>query len=940
MLLDRDASTRLVVPARAAWLLVVCLYAGGLNGGLAASTVAAQGETFDDCQRFYRAGHPDWRCCSCFHRVARSTGDWQTAARALERLAQQDDNPWLRFYLGRLRQDYAGTGAAAWYQQAAESFERSGELEGALFARINLLRLAKNDGDFAAAEIELRHADQAASALGTAASRAQVEIERAGLVEGRGEDMRSALAILHQVETLARGSANPTLEAEALSRSGRLSYSLGRYAQARATYQRLTELHRDRQDRYGEAAALHALAQITLAGSSTPRFRELARQAFSAAFEAARRAGHDEILARCAIALARLQTVPNAGELLRQAVALARARGTKSLEIEALFAQARGQLDEQPALARRTLDRALEVAATSDDPWALAYGWDEWAQVQWVTESESVALTHSLRMLDYLESLRARQLLEGGRSELFSVWSEAFYWTAGRLLLAGEASGRRDLLGHAHLVAERLRARSLLESRLADRSAAGPTAADPTSLELGRRIVALRRRLLAERLSPEEVEEAERHLGQAALALERGGEATSTTADLLALEELEVSLHEDEALLSFLVAPWSNIYGDFEGGSWLIVSTRRGSRAYRLPDAEELAAATHLLVGLVEQRQGDAAAALALPFFGRLLAEPLADLDHRIVRLILVPDGALHRLPWSALRIDGHGTRLTDRYPVAVVPSATLWQRWRGQASPTLERAALVLVDPVSEPGAPSLPGDGRNLEREALGKVGRLPYARLEANALRGELARGVSVLEGKDASESALKAAPPSSYSLLHFATHAVVDDENPRRSAILLAAGDLQEDGLLEPGEIALLDLKDKLVVLSACRGAGGTLLRGEGVMSLARSFFQAGARAVVGSLWLVRDDEAALLFAAFYRELARGHSVAGALARSQQRIAESGAPAAAWAGFVVLGDGDLRLEQGRRSWTGWLVSGALLLATAIIVRWRRRGLGRRS
>ena len=57
----------------------------------------------------------------------------------------------------------------------------------------------------------------------------------------------------------------------------------------------------------------------------------------------------------------------------------------------------------------------------------------------------------------------------------------------------------------------------------------------------------------------------------------------------------------------------------------------------------------------------------------------------------------------------------------------------------------------------------------------------------------------------------------------------------------------------------------MVLSACSTNTGTVLRGEGVMSLARAFFQAGAHTVVASLWPLRDDEAAIFFDRFYDHL---------------------------------------------------------------------------
>src|SRR6185295_8936472 len=123
--------------------------------------------------------------------------------------------------------------------------------------------------------------------------------------------------------------------------------------------------------------------------------------------------------------------------------------------------------------------------------------------------------------------------------------------------------------------------------------------------------------------------------------------------------------------------------------------------------------------------------------------------------------------------------------------------------------------------------------------------------------------------------------------------------------------------------------------------GEVLAGEGPLTLARSFLQAGARAVVGNLWEVRDDEAEALMGAFYRQLAQGRTVAAALAAARRERARAGAPLAAWAGTVVIGDGDATLAPGpasrpaagpgRAATAGAIVAGLLLLA--VLVRRRR-------
>jgi hypothetical protein len=117
----------------------------------------------------------------------------------------------------------------------------------------------------------------------------------------------------------------------------------------------------------------------------------------------------------------------------------------------------------------------------------------------------------------------------------------------------------------------------------------------------------------------------------------------------------------------------------------------------------------------------------------------------------------------------------------------------------------------------------------------------------------------------------------------------------------------------------------------------------MVGLGRAFFQAGSHAVVGSLWPLRDDDAARLFRAFYRGLVRGSSVGAALRAAQREAIRDGLPAAAWAGLVAVGDGSLApLPAPATAGTGtrhMLLAVPLLAAVALL--WsllRRRRLRR--
>jgi CHAT domain-containing protein len=205
--------------------------------------------------------------------------------------------------------------------------------------------------------------------------------------------------------------------------------------------------------------------------------------------------------------------------------------------------------------------------------------------------------------------------------------------------------------------------------------------------------------------------------------------------------------------------------------------------------------------------------------------------------------------------------------------------RWR--RLPPAPGRVLALADPTGVPMA-------------------ALPYARQEASAVARRMNGAAQLVVGAGASEEMLRARDLGGFGVLHLAAHALVDYQRPERSGVLLAGGP-EQDGLVQPREIAGLSLSGKLVVLSGCRGASGSLLRGEGVMGLAHAFFQAGARAVVGSLWPLRDDTAAALLDSFYEALARGATADQALSAARAQAIRRGLPASGWAGLEVMGDG---------------------------------------
>jgi CHAT domain-containing protein len=147
---------------------------------------------------------------------------------------------------------------------------------------------------------------------------------------------------------------------------------------------------------------------------------------------------------------------------------------------------------------------------------------------------------------------------------------------------------------------------------------------------------------------------------------------------------------------------------------------------------------------------------------------------------------------------------------------------------------------------------------------------------------------------------------YSIVHFATHGILNDKHPELSGIVLSMVSERgepEDGYLRLGDIYKMSLPVDLVVLSACRTGIGKQVRGEGLISLTRGFMYAGASRVVASLWKVDDEATTELMKRFYRHMLK-QKMPAATALRQAKIEMSElelwrAPFY-WAGFVLQGD----------------------------------------
>ncbi len=310
-------------------------------------------------------------------------------------------------------------------------------------------------------------------------------------------------------------------------------------------------------------------------------------------------------------------------------------------------------------------------------------------------------------------------------------------------------------------------------------------------------------------------------------------------------------------------------------------------RARILPPADSLAGQLTRLLALLQR--GSDIRLEADTFASALLAPALADLAADITRLIVIPDGPLYRVPWDLLRLPD-GRYVVEQYAVSVAPSAAilaaLWRHPR-TGSVTSDHPARLLAF-----------GDPTYLATDTAQPLPRLVGSGREARLVAG-YSPDAEVRLREDASAHYLTHASLARFRVIHFATHAVVDERSVSRTVLALAPDD-GDTGMVGPGDLAALDLDADLVVLSGCRTAGGVVVDGEGVQGLTAPLIQAGSRSVMASQWRIGDRSVIPFMQAFYQALARGLPVGDALRAAKLDALRRGVPPREWAAFTIVGD----------------------------------------
>jgi tetratricopeptide (TPR) repeat protein len=728
------------------------------------------------------------------------------------------------------------------------------------------------------------------------------------------DERQLALDYFTQALAIRQKLANPSLKASELINIGVTHQAMSEHQKALEYFNQALELAKN--NKALTARTLNEASQVYNDLDDQQKALEYLNRALPLARETRSRLAEARTLHNLGWTHRALKDAGKARDYLKQSLTIYKDLGYRSGEASTHFALARVEYDAGNLSEARThIETALDIAeqlrsnVTSQDLRASYFAsvqkyYDLYIEILMKQNEQQAGSGLDAEALKASEAARARSLLD-----LLSEAGANFRQDADAKLLESE----RDLQQRINALANQ-----------------------QVNLRLGRstpeQMAAIAKELQSLTADYKQV--------QAQIRSSRPRYAALTQPQPLNLKEVQALLDADTMLLEYFL-------GEDHSYLWAVTPTTMRSyklpkrreindaarRVYELLIARNVSEDNE--TGRRENRrvaQADAQFAAAASKLSRMVLAPVArQLGKK--RLVIVAQGALQYVPFGALPLPGTG-RLGDagtgrnninrpvaqspRRPIALIadheiinlPSASTLAVLRRDVKgrQPAAKALAVFADPVFDlederiakitikagapadktKKAPPSSEQTRRLkhinEQFGSGRIPRLPFTRQEAE----QILQLVPEAERKSALDFAASRASVTAddlrqYRMIHFATHGLVNSQQPELSSIVLSLVDEKgqaQEGFLRLHEIYGLNLPAEVVTLSACETGLGKEIKGEGLVGLTRGFMYAGAPRVVVSLWAVNDRATSELMTRFYQKMLKENLRPAAALRAAQ------------------------------------------------------------
>ncbi len=843
------------------------------------------------------------------------------------------------------------------FKQLLPDLEKGGESRRLATLYSNIGDIYEEFGDFTNAKIYYDKALQMRRELNDVRGQIYTLNNISGVYNENGE-VQKTLDCLDEALDLTRKIGDQNLEAILLSNKGAYYDELGKKEQALALLTQSLVILRNVGNKGSEAYTLLKLGTILNSTGRSKEALESDTKALSLMKETSNKNGESRALTSIGEVYFTLRDIRKALEYLNQALVLTKEVGDKSWQAYLLERIAQSQRESGDKInAIETYKEALTIAhalSMKRSEASILFGM---AQIERENGNLNAARENLENCLGIVENQRGQLTRSDLRTSYLSSIQKGYETYINLLMELDRREPNKGFSALAFRANEKARARSLLEAL----EEARKNIRQGVSTELLERERTLqqqlnarenyRRQLLIGNAGSEQIKLAEKEIQellnqyqeiQAQIRAKSPRYTSLTQPRVLTVEEIQKEvLDSDTILLEYSLG---------EKQSFLWVVTQNSFNAYELQSREKIETTTRRVYELMterirvvenetaEQRQrriqkADEDFKKACGELSRLLSISVIQKTNA-KRLVIVADGSLQYIPFAILQspksqISGtkseNGTAnsefktqnselIINKYEIINLPSASTIFALREDLKGRIpaQKSVAIFADPVFRANdsriQPKVKDSNLQLTVDKrTAEFVRLQFSRQEAEYI-SQLVQPKERFLAIDfsANRTTVQNTELSQYRIIHFATHGLLDSNNPELSGLVFSLFDEKGksvEGFLRLHEIYNIKLNANLVVLSACQTALGKEIRGEGLVGLTRGFMYAGAPRVTASLWRVDDRATAELMKRYYQAMLKEKMLpASALRLAQLSLMKDVRWSAPyyWAAFVLQGE----------------------------------------